>query len=197
MSEESKSPAAASDPAPARTVEAPMTSFVKGGTLTNTYENNLKQKRHDAEERRRSEAERHRIAAQNPGETRHGVVDLGSRQNHAAIVLEFKNSDGKVEEWITCELNAGREDPTELILVMCCPWCAKRVGSDEAQFHFSNKHKRFELDTRRQGELWVNPTNPREFVTLAGTIQLTEAVHCPGVGCQWRFKIDNSVIHSL
>lgn len=193
MSEETKTPGE-----PVRTVEAPMTSFVKGGTLTTNYENQLKQKRHDAEERRKAEADRHRIAAEKPMEARMGGADLGSRKNHAAIVLEFRNSDGKAEEFIMCELNAGRgDDPTELVLVMCCPYCAKRVGSDEAQFHFSSKHKKFELDTRRQGELWVNPTNPREFVTLAGTIQLTEAVRCPGVGCQWRFKIDSSVIRTL
>lgn len=196
MSEEPKSPAASSE-AP-HAIEAPMTSFVKGGTLTARYENDLKQKRRDAEERRKTEADRHRTAAQNPGQARQHTADLGSQKNHAAIVLEFRNSDGKAEEFMMCELNAGRgDDPTELILVMCCPSCAKRVGSDEAQFHFSNKHKRFDLDTRRQGELWVNPTNPREFVTLAGTIHLTEAVSCPGVGCSWRFKIDNSVIRSL
>ncbi len=109
-------------------------------------------------------------------------------------MLEIRNSDGKAEEFVKCELKVGGGDG-ELILVMCCPTCARRHGMDEAQFHFSNKHRKFELDTRRQGELWVNPLEPREFVTLAGTIHLTEAVSCPT--CGWRFKIDNSVLRTL
>ncbi len=176
-----------------------MTSFVRGGTVSTAYENDLNAKRADAERRRAAQDQQAATAKRDPtGARLQTVADLGSKKNHAAIVLEIRNSDGKAEEFMTCELNAGRgDDPTELILVMCCPSCARRVGSDESQFHFSNKHKKFELDTRRQGELWVNPNNPAEFLRLAGTIQLTEAVTCPGLGCGWRFKIDSSVIKTL
>lgn len=175
-----------------------MSSFVKGGTLSSFYDNDLKRKRADAEARRKHQDAQAAIAKKDPTSARVQTADLGSKKNHAAIVLEFRNSDGKAEEFMTCELNAGRgDDPNELILVMCCPSCALRVGSDESQFHFSNKHRKFELDLRRQGEIWVNPTDHREIVHLAGTIQLTEAVTCPGVGCGWRFKIENSVIKTL
>lgn len=201
MSEESKPavPAAstASAPGPAREVSAPLTSFVRGGTISSAAEYQLQAKRADAEKRRKAEDARHAEARMNPSEARIHTADLGSKKNHAAIVLEIRNSDDVAEEFITCELNAGRgEDPTELVLVMCCPKCALRVGMSEAQFHFSNKHRKFELDQRRAGELWVNPKDPREFVTIAGVIQLTEAVSCP-LGCGWRFKIDSSVIKTI
>lgn len=197
MSEEPKPASPSATPAPsAREVSAPLTSFVRGGTISSAAEYQLQAKRADAMKRRDAEDARHAAARANPSEARIVTADLGSKKNYAAIVLEIRNSDNVAEEFITCELNAGRDDPTELVLVMCCPRCALRVGMSEAQFHFSNKHRKFELDQRRAGELWVNPKDPREFVTIAGVIQLTEAVSCP-LGCGWRFKIDNSVVKSI
>ena len=172
-----------------------MTSFVRGGTISSKAEYELQAKKHDADTRRDAEAERHRIARTDPLQARMRVADLGSKQNHAMIVLEFWNSDGKAEEFITCELIASREDPTELTLCMCCPKCALRVGTSEANFKFSNKHKRFDLDQRRAGEIWVDPIS-HEPIALAGTIFLHEVVTCP-LNCGWRFKIDNSVVKTL
>lgn len=198
MSEEQKETAAA-PAAPARTIEAPMTSFVRGGTISSGYEQGLKQRQADAESRRSHQDQQYQTAKADPTSARVSTIaNLGGHKNHAAIVLEFRNSDNKAEEFMVCELFAAQgADPTELSLNMCCPFCALIVGSDESQFKFSNKHRKFELDTRGQGDLWVNPNNPEEFVHLAGKIQLTEAVTCPGLGCGWRFKIESSVIKTL
>ncbi len=177
---------------PSGSVEAPLTSWVKGGTNTTIHDNEVKRKRAEAEQRRAQEAARQKAVAQDPVGARSS--NLLGRDQHPAVVLEIRNSDGHPEEFIKCELIVGTT-PGELILVMCCPHCSRRHGMDESQFKFSNKHRRFELDTRRSGELWVNPLDPREFVALAGTIHLTEAVSCPT--CGWRFKIDNSVLRTL
>lgn len=175
---------------------APMTSFVRGGTLSSKTEYELQAKRADADTRRNAEAERHRIAQADPLQARMRVADLGSSQNHAMVVLEFRNSDGKAEEFLTCELSAGPyDDPNELMLMMICPRCALKVGSSEANFKFTNKHKKFDLDQRRAGEIWVNPLT-HEPIVLAGTIFLHEVVSCP-LNCGWRFKIDNSVVKTL
>jgi hypothetical protein len=182
-------------PAPKPEFGAPMTSFVRGGTISSKAEYELQAKKHDAETRRNAEAERHRIAREDPLQARMRVADLGSKQNHAMVVLEFRNSDGKAEEFITCELTADREDPSTLRLCMCCPKCALRVGSSEANFSFTNKHKKFDLDQRRAGEIWVDPIS-HEPLVLAGTIFLHEVVTCP-LNCGWRFKIDNSVVKTL
>lgn len=189
MTDEVKPPAAKPE------FGAPMTSFVRGGTLSSKTEYELQAKKHDAETRRNAEAERHRIAREDPLQARMRVADLGSSQNHAMVVLEFRNSDGKAEEFLTCELTADREDPAKIRLCMICPKCALRVGSSEANFSFDNKHKKFDLDTRRAGELWINPLT-NEPIVLAGTIFLHEVVTCP-LNCGWRFKIDNSVVKTL
>lgn len=181
-------------PAPASrgVIESPLTSWVKGGTNTSLHDAEVKRKRAEAEQRRTQESARQKTAAKDPVAAR--TSNLLGREQHPAVVLEIRNSDGHPEEFIKCELVVGAT-PGELVLVMCCPFCSRRHGMDESQFKFSNKHRKFELDTRRQGELWVNPLDPREFVTLAGTIQLTEAVSCPT--CAWRFKIDNSVLRTI
>lgn len=206
MSEEKPSPTASAPPAASPSSStpefgAPMTSFVRGGTLSSRAEYELAAKRADADTRRNAEAARHRIAREDPLNARMRVADLGSKQNHAWVVLEFRNSDNRAEEFMTCELTAGRlddpkYDPTELTLMMCCVRCMHKVGMSEANFKFSNKHKRFDLDQRRAGEIWVNPLDPNEIVTLAGTIFLHEVVTCP-LNCGWRFKIDNSVVKTL
>ncbi len=182
---------------PAREIELPMTSFVRGGTMSSAYERDLQAKKADAERRRAEEAARQKIVAADPQGARMSTTKLGGAGSFAAIVLEIRNSDGHPEEFLVCDLTVDRDDPSGLMLIVCCPRCAVRVGSQEAQMTIRSRHRKFELDTRRQGELWVNPKDPREFYTLAGTVHLTEAVTCPGLGCNWRFVIDNSIVRTL
>lgn len=190
---EKEMPAAA--PSAPREVHAPMTSFVKGGTVSSAYERHLQEKKADAEKRRAAEDARHAALKQDPLGAKM-ATPFSAKAREAAIVLEIRNSDNRAEEFLVCELVVGG-DPSELTLCMICPKCAIKYGSSEANFKFSNKHKRFELDQRRAGELWVNPKDPNEFCTIAGTIHLQDAVRCPGLGCEWRFKIDDSVVKSL
>lgn len=193
MSDDPKPTPAAS---PQRSIEAPLTSFVRGGSVTGAYEQAQKQKRADAEARRAQEAERQKTALLDPT-ANISTTKLGGASSHAAIVLEVRNSEGKAEEFIICELTVDRDHADGLMLIVCCPFCAVRHGSDEAQMTIRSRHRKFELDTRRQGELWVNPNKLSEFVHLAGTIHLTDVVTCPGLGCGKRFVIDNSVLKWL
>lgn len=164
--------------------------------MTGAYEIQQKQKRAAAEARRAQEAERQKTALTDPSANL-STTKLGGASSHAAIVLEIRNSDGKAEEFIVCELTVDRDQPDALMLIVCCPFCAAKHGSDEAQMTIRSRHRKFELDTRRQGELWVNPNKPSEFVHLAGTIHLTEPVTCPQLGCARRFVIDDSVLRWL
>lgn len=175
-----------------------MTSFVKGGMVTSAYERQLQEKKADAERRRAAEDQRRQTTLIDPN-ARLSTTKLGGSGSHAAIVLEFWNSDNRPDMFIVCELTVDPADPLarDLILIVCCPACTKRFGMAEAQMTIRSNHRRFELDERRKGELWVNPKDPTEFVHLAGTIHLTEMATCPGLGCGWRFKIDNSVVKTL
>lgn len=199
MSEGKSDPPVPSGISPSREIELPMSSFVRGGTMSSAYETDLKKKKADADARRNAEAERQRIVRADPAGARLSTTRLGGTGSHASIVLEIRNSDGHPEEFLVSDLTVDRDDPSGqgLMLIVCCPFCAVKVGSAEAQINIRSRHRRFELDTRRAGELWVNPRDPNEFCTLAGTIHLTEVVTCPGLGCYWRFVIDDSIVRTL
>ena len=192
MSDESKVVTPASAPAPAKTVEAPLLSWMRGGTLSSAYEAQLAKQKHDAEESRRIEDARAVAAAQSPNNAKQYKRVTGGNKRFPGIVLEVRETrDHKVLDYIECELHV--LDDGSLMLQMACAWCYTRAGITE-NFHIRQLHRHFELDTRRQGELWVNPKDPRHIVTLAGTIQMTEAFTCPNLGCGKRFVIENSVV---
>lgn len=194
MSDDAKpaSPAPVATPAPdTRIIENPMTSWMRGGaTMTSAYEQQLKQQAEAAKKARDLEDSRQRAAEQNPDNAKQHKLAIGGNKSFPGIVLEVREPrDHKVLDYITCELTA-QEDGT-LALIMACFWCFQKTGRNE-QLTIRQSHRHFELDTRRQGELWVNPKNHQEIVTLAGTIHLTETVTCPV--CAIRFVIDNSVV---
>jgi hypothetical protein len=198
MTEEKPATSPAPAAQPPKEIEVPLTSFVRGGMTTAAYDKQLHEKKVDAERRRAEEDARRKVTTLDPN-ARISTTKLGGTQSHACVVLEIRNSAGKAEGFIVCELTVDTTDESgkALMLIVCCPFCAARYGSAEAQMTIRSTHRHFELDTRRQGELWVNPNNPEEFYTLAGTIHLTEAVTCPGLGCGRKFRIDNSVLRYL
>jgi len=189
MTEPPDSPKAA----PKTELANPLTSWVRGGTVSSGYEKQQQQARAQAEQRRKQQDEQFRVARENPLEARMHSLRLGGQQSTLMIVLEIQNSDRKPVEWIKCELIV---TPDELVLNMACPRCLHR-DPQTPNFKIHQSNRKFELDTRRQGEIWVNPTDPSDLVTLAGSINLTDWTRCPGLGCEWRFKIENSVIRNF
>ena len=199
MSDDKSTPApAVAAPAPeptpvtVRTIENPMMTMMRGGTMTSTYEAQLAKQKEEAQESRDMEDARGRYAERRPDEAKQYKHVIGGNKKYPGIVLEVREGrDHKVLDYIDCELHV--LDDGTLMLQMACAWCLLRAGITE-NFNIRQTHRHFELDTRRQGELWVNPKNPRHIVTLAGTIQMTESFTCPNLGCGKRFTIDNSVV---
>lgn len=189
MTDPSDSPKPATKPE----LSNPLTSWVRGGTVSSAHEKELQKSRAEAEQRRRQQDEQFRVARENPLEARMHSLRLGGQQSTLMIVLEIQNSDRVAVEWIKCELIV---HPEELVLNMACPRCLQR-DPQTPNFMIRQSNRRFELDTRRQGEIWVNPTDPTDLVTLAGSINLTEWARCPGLGCEWKFKIENSVLRNF
>lgn len=183
-------PAPATPTAP-RVIEAPQLSWMRGGTMTAAYEKQLRVQKEQAKKDRELEDTKRIAAERNPTEAKQKVHSVGGNRRHPGVVLELRNRDNKVLDYIECELHVLPDET--LMLQMACPWCYARAGITD-NFHIRQKHRHFELDTRKQGELWVNPDNPSHVVHLAGTIQLTEPVTCPNLGCGKRFVIENSVI---
>lgn len=174
-----------------RIVEAPMTSWMRGGaTMSSAYEQQLKQQEEAAKKARALEDSRRKAAEQSPDNAKQHRHVVGGNKAFPGIVLEVREPrDHKVLDYIECELTVG--DDGSLTLIIACWNCYAKTGRNE-QLTIRQSHRHFELDTRRQGELWVNPKNHQHLVTLAGTIHLTEVTTCPV--CAVRFVIDNSVV---
>lgn len=185
---------AAPEPAP-RIIENPMLVSMRGGTLTSAYQAQLDRQKFEAAHARKIEDSKRIAAERNPGEAKQKVRSVGGNRRFPGVVLEFREPrDHKVLDYVECELHV-LEDGS-LMLQMACVSCYHRSGTTE-NFHIRQKHRHFELDTRRQGEIWVDPDDPTHVVQLAGTINLTEPVTCPNLGCGKRFVIDDSVIRFL
>jgi hypothetical protein len=168
-------------------------SWMRGGTRTTAYENQLAQQKLAAAQARALEDERTRKAEDGSDEAKQYKKVIGGNKHYAGIILEVKHpKDNVVLDYIDCELTVG--DDEKLILVMACYRCFMRTG-EASNLTIRQGHRYFELDQRRQGELWVNPKNPQHIVTLAGTINLTERVTCPG--CYMQFVIDDSVVREV
>jgi hypothetical protein len=177
--------------------------FVKGGTLTTAYENQLKRRKAEADQRRAEDDKRKAIARANPCEAKLHTLKVGGQSSHPMVVLVVKAArDNTILDYVICELLSN--DGEELILNMACPKCATRGIADNFKIHQSNRKFEFEqgkvpraLARQVVGGLWVNPNDPKEAVTLAGTINLVEPTRCPNLGCDYRFKIDDSVLRPV
>ena len=197
-------------------IEAPMASWVKGGTLTSAYEKQLQAEHHDAEVRRQQQDEqaaatrtgmlpKHLQSAELNGDqvgvSKLSSMRLGGSKSHASVVLGVRHpKDNQILDWLICELLAQptEDGSQELTLNMVCIRCTKTLHrhSQDAQFKIRQSNRMFWLDTRRAGEIFVNPEDPSEVVTLAGTVTTNDWITCPHLGCGWRFKIDDSIIRT-
>jgi len=179
-------------PAPAeRVIENPMLSWMRGGTVSSAYQQQLDQQKHEAEKARAVEDAKRNFAE--AGHAKQHKMVTGGNKQHAGIVLELRHPKDRttVLDYIECELHVLPDN--SLMLQMCCPDCYQRAGIT-ANFHVRQSNRKFELNTKRAGEIWVNPKNPSHIVTLAGTINLTDRVKCPNLGCEKTFVIDESVL---
>ncbi len=199
-----------------RTIEAPMGMWVKGGTPTSAYEKQLQKEDYDAEQRRKlqdAQAQAARtgklpdqlatreLAAGTAGVGKLSSMRLGGSKSHASVVLALKHpKDTTIQDWIICELSQqpAADGKPELVLIMACPRCIKTLHRhpQRAQMTIRESNRKFWLDTRRAGEIFSNPEDRNEVVTLAGTITTDGWITCPHLGCGYRFKIDDSVVHS-
>jgi len=176
-----------------RIIENPMTTFIRGGgTLSGADEKQRQQQKHEAEKARKLEDARQRAAENNPDNAKQYKQVIGGNKAFPGIVLEVREPrDHKVLDYIECELTAAEDG--SLILIIACFSCALKTGRT-VQLTIRQNHRHFELDTRRQGEIWVNP-HTHQVITLAGAINLTEVTTCPE--CAVRFVIDNSVVRQV
>jgi len=213
---DSDSPADVAAEKPAKEIESPLDAWVRGGTTSFAYDMDVARRHAEAEERRNVQDAQFAatrggalpgalspdgkpIASDATTHARMMSMKLGGRSTHASIVLGIKRPRStEIKEWMTCELSEEtHEDGTkEYTLTMCCPRCVFTLGRHmaDSQMHIKQSNRHFEVDPKNMGEIWINPDDPNEVVTLAGTIELDEWATCPQLGCGYRFKIDHSVV---
>lgn len=190
--------------------------FVKGGTTSLAWDRAVAIAHHDAEERRKKEAERYAAAKANPANARQHIANLAGGSQHPQVVLAIEHPSDKLHlDWIVCEVSlqggafvtdkrTGESGDQELVVVMACPRCIFSLHrhSEDSQLTIRSSQKKMEL---RHGEvpkwmgtgagnLWVHPQDPTQSVMVAGTLNVAEWCVCPALGCGFQFQIEDSIL---
>lgn len=175
-------------------------NFVRMGTRSSAFEKQQAQKVADAKKRRAIQDRQVQIAKRNPQQAMMKTARLGGKKTHATVILGFKHKkDSTIEHFMTCELI---DHVDELILQMMCPRCVftHGVSPDEAQMKLHQKNRKWEFVPGKlpwwanNNPIWVNPEDPREVLTIPGTINMAEWGYCPL--CKWKFTIDDATIRT-
>lgn len=188
---------------PKSPLELPVGMWVKGGTTSSRYDQQVAERKADAEKRRSIEDERQRLVLQNPQEARLRSLQLADRRRDPQIVLRLEPPPEDICCEMTCELTTQpiaeslRGEMFQLILQLVCPQCVFRLGRSVAESHqqIQQLNRYFWLDRTRAGELYVARTG--EPVTLAGTITTEGRIKCSNLGCGFEFVIEKSIIRPI
>jgi hypothetical protein len=187
--------------------------FIRGGGTSTWAEDQRAAAEHaDAERRRDEEVARAKLAQASPEQAMLKSVKLGGRSSHDSIILAVRGPrDTMLLDWQVCELWQTKRsegasllteaiplDDLELHFAMVCMRCVftNNVHPEKAQLTVHQAQKKFTFTPRPPkwigSHIWMNPKDPSEVVTVAGTIDLTEWCSC--AKCGWRFQIDDSII---
>lgn len=181
--------------------DAPMV-FVKGGTTTSAYDAMIASQKADAERRRGIQDAQFKATREDPLAARMNSMKLGGQQSSAMVVLAIKHAkDQLFLDWIICEVI--QHGPDELVLNMACPSCHAKNPGIEPDFKIHQSNRRWHLDPRPpkwmrevgSDRIWMNPKD-QSTVLVAGSVTTDDWIRCPGLGCTWVFKIDDSVIYT-
>lgn len=180
---------------PRKIAGLPAHAFVKGGTTSQQWDND--KKRFYAEtEARRAHLDRQRSAvawAAGRPEAAGALVsmNMGSSVN-PKVCLTYKARDHALEQQALCEVAiTGAE---RMVLALVCPKCLERTGQmHDSQIMVRSEHREFWLDTGRAA-VWVDPQSGLSY-HLAGTITTRDLLSCSALGCDWKFRIDNSDLY--
>lgn len=179
----------------------PMQVFVRGGTTSWAHDKMMAQQRAD-DEQRRQESDADRALAKNPGEnaTAHMYESaFGTPQQHPVVLLTVVGSGGDVKldkskpVQVLADIFVGDnpEDPRDLALNMCCPYCWSRgTPLGRCQFKVRQSNRFWALDSKGAGELLA--FNGQVYQG-AGTVMDSERIKCPQ--CSWTFRINKNRIY--
>lgn len=181
-----------------RTLEAPLMSFVKGGTTTSGYEKQVAAEWHDAESRRDAAEEDRKLAAVpiERGGARMFTNKLTANPEitQAYVELVFANGIGFGKKVCADILMEDFDNPADLSLQFVCPKCLKYGPrhQDQCQLKMRMSKKHWELVTG------VGPPTfefEGKIYKSAGVVKLSDQFNCPD--CGWRAVIEHNQIREL
>jgi hypothetical protein len=177
--------------------------IVKGGTTSGAYDKQRAQQQQLTELGRAHQDRQMADAAAGDRMTKDGFVsshltslrmmDSGSPR----AVLYYLNRDKSVRQECISEIVLANGD--DMTFTMVCPKCLERgEPHGSAQIMVKKSHRKWELDTRRAGE--VVPVfdpfhNQMMGIRIVGTINAgDEILRCANLGCTWAVKIADSKV---
>lgn len=190
-------PAKPAEPSPR--IEAPM-MFVRGGTTTAKHDVLMAKQRADTEQRRAIQDRQYQITREDPMAARMHSMKLGGADSPKIVVAVKHPKELDFKEWIICDL---LDQGTEKVLNMRCPQCAAKNPGHEPDFMIKQSNRQWHFDPRPPrwmrdlgtDRIWVNPADG-STVVVAGSVTTDDWIRCPGLGCTWHFKVDDSVAYS-
>jgi uncharacterized protein YbaR (Trm112 family) len=172
--------------------------IVRGGTSSAANDQKLAMDKAASAARRAYHDKVKATVKQKPNESRLYTRSLGGVDTHASAVLTVLNKDKSVLDYIICDVSFEEHDGSmQPILVMVCPSCLHRrqLGLEKSHITIRSWHRRFTIDQKRRGDLWVMPKPPHEAFRLAGTVNTHERITCPT--CTFKFEIDDGVVREV
>lgn len=177
----------------------PANVFVKGGTTSLKWDREQKRQYEQADARRRHQDRQRaavRAASGSPG-IRAALLSMQlSAPMNPKVVLTYKARDRALEREAICELIEEKDSEGNLQyrLLLVCPKCLERTGrQDYAQTMVWSAQKKFWLDDSKAG-IWVDPESGMSY-RIAGSITTAERCQCTALGCDWKFRIEDSKLY--
>ncbi len=174
----------------------PVDAFVKGGTTTARWDAEKKRFYMESDQRRgHQDWQRGQVAeAAGRTDTKAGLVTMqfGGSSANPKVCLTYKAKDSALDRQCLCEVAMTEAD--KMLLALVCPKCVERTQRmDDSQVIIRSEHREFWLDQTRAA-MWVEPLSGLSY-RLAGTITTRDLLSCSALGCNWQFRIDNSILY--
>jgi hypothetical protein len=173
--------------------------MVKGGTRSGKHDRYIAQQKAEAEARR-ADADAERKAARTGAEDGQASLYTCQLTDHPDVKQAYVHLTypGRGAREVLFEgigdiiMPADPAFPNELALIIFCPQCLKNGPADHAMCTIRQSNRKWELDTRKAGELFMFEGQPYRS---AGIVRDGEPFTCGG--CSWRARIDDNKVLSL
>ena len=182
-----------------------LTIKVMGGTTTTKFDNDLAQKRADANERRK-QYDQETAIGRTPIEQGGGMVfdhKFTDPLMSPKVKLEYRGRTKDMIFEMLCELVVDEVTDAHT-LIFVCPECVKRgVDQQFAQVHANNKNRAWHLDKKNAGTPRraedSGPDGKARYAiyTHAGDIMDTDEMRCPHPNCGCVYKIHKNILYRI